>query len=275
MAPAPDRGHRQPAGDQRHGDAASPTAPAYTFTVTATNAVGTGPASAPSNAVTPVAPPAPGAPTGVSATPGNASRERELDGTQLQRLKTDRYVYTITPYNVGTTAQTPTTVTGTPPATTATVNNLTNGTTYTFTVTATNGIGSGPASAASNAVTPTATAAPAFVQQAATHEVYGTSMSVIPAANLGAGNRLIVEVGAWSAASAKTTSVTDSAGDTFTEVSHFTGPDQTEQSVWTAPVTAGGGSEPSVTAKFSSSAAAAITALEYSGLSTAAGRRRG
>ena len=58
-------------------------------------------------------------------------------------------------------------------------------------------------------------------------------------------------------------------------MSHFTGPDQTEQSVWTAPVTAGGGNEPTVTAKFSSSAAAAITALEYSGLSTAAGVRRG
>ena len=66
-------------------------------------------------------------------------------------------------------------------------------------------------------------------------------------------------------------SVTDTAGDTFTEVSHFTGPDQTEQSVWTAPVTAGAGNTPTVTAKLSSSGDAAITALEYSGLSTAAG----
>ena len=47
---------------------------AYTFTVTATNGVGTGPASASSNSVTPSAPASvPGAPTGVSAVGGNAS----------------------------------------------------------------------------------------------------------------------------------------------------------------------------------------------------------
>ncbi len=63
--------------------------------------------------------------------------------------------YTVTPY-IGTTARPPTTVTGIPPATTTTVAGLTNGTAYTFTVTATNAIGTGPASTASNAVTPTA-----------------------------------------------------------------------------------------------------------------------
>ena len=41
---------------------------AYTFTVTATNAIGTGPASAASNAVTPTGPTAPAAPTAVTAT---------------------------------------------------------------------------------------------------------------------------------------------------------------------------------------------------------------
>jgi hypothetical protein len=64
--------------------------------------------------------------------------------------------YTVTPF-IGTTAQTPTTVTGTPPATSTTVTGLTNGTAYTFTVSATNAIGTGPASAASNSVTPSAT----------------------------------------------------------------------------------------------------------------------
>ena len=52
----------------------------YTFTVAATNAVGTGPASAASNAVTPTGPTVPGAPTGVSAVAGNGSATVSLDG---------------------------------------------------------------------------------------------------------------------------------------------------------------------------------------------------
>jgi hypothetical protein len=61
--------------------------------------------------------------------------------------------YTITPY-VGSQAQAPTVIGGTPPMTSATVGGLTNGTTYTFTVTAANAAGSGPPSAPSNPVTP-------------------------------------------------------------------------------------------------------------------------
>ena len=131
---------------------------AYTFTVTATNAIGTGPASAASNAVTPTGPTAPAAPTAVTATAGNASAQ--VSWTAPANGGSAITSYTVTPF-IGTTAQTPTTVTGTPPATTTTVSGLTNGTAYTFTVTATNAIGTGPASAASNSVTPTAPTAPA------------------------------------------------------------------------------------------------------------------
>ena len=126
---------------------------AYTFTVAATNAVGTGPASAASNAVTPTAS-VPGAPTSVSATAGDTSAV--VSWTAPSDGGSPITSYTVTPY-VGTTGQTPTTVTGSPPDASATVTGLTNGTAYTFKVTATNAVGTGPASAASNAVTPTAT----------------------------------------------------------------------------------------------------------------------
>jgi len=56
----------------------------YTFTVTATNGVGTGPASSASTAVTPAA--VPGAPTGVSATAGDSSAGVSWDRTTFQRV---------------------------------------------------------------------------------------------------------------------------------------------------------------------------------------------
>jgi Fibronectin type III domain len=117
-------------------------------------AVGTGPASAASSAVTPtVAPTVPGAPTNVTATAGDGSAV--VSWTAPSNGGSAITSYTVTPF-IGSTAQTPTTVSGSPPATTATVTGLTNGTAYTFKVSATNAVGTGPASAASNAVTPTA-----------------------------------------------------------------------------------------------------------------------
>jgi Domain of unknown function (DUF1929)/Fibronectin type III domain len=241
---------------------------AYTFEVSATNAVGTGPASAASNSVTPSAPTAPAAPSGVTATPANASAAVTWtapanDGSPITS-------YTITPY-IGTAAQTATTITGSPPASSATVKGLSNGSAYTFTVSATNAIGTGPASVASAVVTPTASMSPAFVQQVSAHSESVSSLAVTPPNTLTGANRLIVEVGVWSGSGATTSTVKDSAGDTFTELLHFKASDGTEMSVWSAPVTAGAGLRPSITATPTSKADVGVAALEYSGLSTAPG----
>ncbi len=237
--------------------------------MTATNAVGTGPASTPSNPVTPTAPTAPAAPTAVTATPGNASAN--VTWTAPAANGSPITSYTVTPY-IGTTAQPATTVTGSPPATSATVTGLANGTTYTFTVTATNAIGTGPAVSGVEC------------GDADRHDGAGVRAAGVRACpqrrqrrgdsgddRLGSGNRLVVEVGVWSGANATASSVTDSAGDTFTELLHFTASDGTEMSVWTAPVTAAAGTRPTITATPTSTADVGVAVLEYSGLSTAAG----
>jgi RHS repeat-associated protein len=119
----------------------------YTFTVTATNSVGTGPASSLSNAVTPAA--VPGAPTGVTATAGNA--QAAVSWTAPPANGSSITSYTVTPF-VGSNAGSSASVSGTTTSTTLT--GLLNGTTYTFQVTATNGVGTGLAGT-SSAVTPT------------------------------------------------------------------------------------------------------------------------
>ena len=119
----------------------------YTFRVTATNSVGPGPASAPSNAVTPAT--VPGAPMSVNAVAGNTQATVSF-AAPASNGGAAITSYTITPF-IGATAQPSTIGAGSP----VTVTGLTNGTTYTFTVTATNSVGSGPASGPSNAVTPT------------------------------------------------------------------------------------------------------------------------
>jgi RHS repeat-associated protein len=119
---------------------------AYTFTVTPTNAVGTGPESAASNAVTPAG--TPFVPTGVSAQPGNAAAvvSWSVPGANGSPITS----YAVKAFQ-GSTLVSTTTIGA--PATSGTVTGLTNGTTYTFKVAATNSVGTGADSTASAAVT--------------------------------------------------------------------------------------------------------------------------
>ncbi|QOT19450.1 fibronectin type III domain-containing protein [Paenarthrobacter sp. YJN-5] len=98
--------------------------------------------------ITPAA--APAAPTSVTGAPGSTSAY--VSWTAPASPGSTITSYTVTPYSGGT-ALAPVKVTGNPAATSAVVSGLTNGSTYTFTVSATNGVGSSPDSASSAPVT--------------------------------------------------------------------------------------------------------------------------
>jgi hypothetical protein len=151
----------------------------YTFTVVATNAVGTGPASSASNAVT--LPAVPGAPVIGTATAGNAQASVSFTppaGNGGSAVTS----YTVTAADGTTSANGGQTATGT--ASPITVTGLTNGDRYTVTVTATNAAGTGPPSAASNAITP-ATVPDAPVIGTATAGNAQASLSFTPPVNNG------------------------------------------------------------------------------------------
>ena len=122
---------------------------AYTFSVKATNSVGTGSASSASTAVTPDTPwTTPGAPTSVSAVAGNAQAVVSFTAPASTGGATiSTYIVTARPVGGGTA------VIGSGSSSPITVSGLTNGTAYTFTVEATNIAGMGAASSASTAVT--------------------------------------------------------------------------------------------------------------------------
>src|SRR3982074_3315047 len=78
-------------------------------------------------------------------------------------------------------------------------------------------------------------AGPTFVQQESAH-VGGetaTSVSVTLRNNVTAGNRLVVVVGVWNTTGPTASAMTDSAGNSYTEVTHQAGPNRIELSVWT------------------------------------------
>jgi hypothetical protein len=118
----------------------------------------------------------PGAPANVLAQAGAASAT--LSWTAPDDGGSPITSYTVTPY-IGSVAQAPTTVSGSPPWPTATVTGLRNGTTYSFTVTATNAVGSGPPSAAapSSGATQTRSVSAAATPSASSEGQWGSLLS--------------------------------------------------------------------------------------------------
>ena len=118
----------------------------YTFTVIATNAVGDSPASVPSNQITP------------AGVPDQVNKPTATSGDRSATISWAKPAGNGSPITAYTITSTPGGITKTVDVdvTTATVAGLTNGTSYTFTVIATNAVGDSPASTPSNAVTPAA-----------------------------------------------------------------------------------------------------------------------
>ncbi len=151
----------------------------YTFTVTATNALGTSPTSSPSSPITVATVPA--QPTSLAATPANASASLSFTAPADGGATITGYVaqYAVSPYSSWSTATVSPACSSSP----CVVTGLTNGTAYEFEIAAVNAAGTGPWSSASTAVTPAgAPGAPTAV--VATGADFAASLSwTAPASN--------------------------------------------------------------------------------------------
>jgi hypothetical protein len=147
----------------------------YTFFVTATNVVGTGPAGI-SNQITLASPP--NAPSPVTATAGIRSATLSWSAPNDNESAITSYTVSVSSSNGGSLG-----TVGAISGTSCNITGLTNGKTYTFSVTATNGAGTGPAGT-SNQITP-ASAPSAPTSVAATIGIGTSTITWNPPSNNG------------------------------------------------------------------------------------------
>lgn len=113
----------------------------------------------------------------------------------------------------------------------------------------------------------------AFVQATAGTVAAASSATVLPGVNITAGNRLVAVVCVNYNAAGGTVTVSDSAANVwFVESSSIETVDSILTVIASAPITAGGGTRPTVTATYSTTAFnTLVDVLEYSGLITTSG----
>ncbi|MDR3502753.1 MAG: fibronectin type III domain-containing protein [Legionella sp.] len=157
----------------------------YSFTVTATNAIGVGPASEPTSIVN--IPAVPGAPTSVVATvSGDGAGTISVSINWVAPIHdggTAISGYTVTPSPLPSSGSTTCSTSG---ATSCTFTNLTQGSTYSFVVTAENSVGSGMPSSASNTIRVQDSQTISFTSSAPSNAVVAGS-SYLPSATASSG----------------------------------------------------------------------------------------